>query len=324
MESKWKLYLKLSCILLRKKDPIFLYICKYRKMFNQKWEIPIWSQHFSLNSPNQIIRALFYLIYIIDTFESIFVPLKTSETKFISKLNITEISLISYELWKCNLCPSDMHTNLVNVQLNRLLDTSEWWLANPRAGNRLKTRQGWVLEAAMVSMEIGHVETVLCNVWHHVVHFIGTAVVSDGGFHLCFLIGWCNQLWTWWGKNRTEDRISVPHAAAGSIDNVMESTEAVNRLVRDLKSSSVVSTFPLDHQPIPVFPAVCLRTCGHVSQNYCSSAWKPWGQTPFSYQAARWILQTLYGLRAKLRDLPLSFFFSLTYHSWTKFDHKQD
>lgn len=324
MESKWKLYLKLSCILLRKKDPIFLYIYKYRKMFNQKWEIPIWSQHFSLNSPNQIIRALFYLIYIIDTFESIFVSLKTSETKFISKLNITEISLISYELWKCNLCPSDMHTNFVNVQLNRLLDTSEWWLANPRAGNRLKTRQGWVLEAAMVSMEIGHVETVLCNVWHHVVHFIGTAVVSDGGFHLCFLIGWCNQLWTWWGKNRTEDRISVPHAAAGSIDNVMESTEAVNRLVRDLKSSSVVSTFPLDHQPIPVFPAVCLRTCGHVSQNYCSSAWKPWGQTPFSYQAARWILQTLYGLRAKLRDLPLSFFFSLTYHSWTKFDHKQD
>lgn len=306
------------------KRPHFLYIYKYRKMFNQKWEIPIWSQHFSLNSPYQIIRALFYLIYIIDTFESIFVPLKTSETKFISKLNITEISLISYELWKCNLCPSDMHTNLVNVQLNRLLDTSEWWLANPRAGNRLKTRQGWVLEAAMVSMEIGHVETVLCNVWHHVVHFIGTAVVSDGGFHLCFLIGWCNQLWTWWGKNRTEDRISVPHAAAGSIDNVMESTEAVNRLVRDLKSSSVVSTFPLDHQPIPVFPAVCLRTCGHVSQNYCSSAWKPWGQTPFSYQAARWILQTLYGLRAKLRDLPLSFFFSLTYLSWTKFDHKQD
>lgn len=276
-------------------------------------------------SQNQFIRALFYLICIIDTFESIFVPLKkTSEIKFISKLNITEISHISYKLWKSNLCPSDMHTNLVNVQLYRLLDTSEWWLANPCAGNRLKMRQGWVLEAAMVSMEIGHVETALCNVWHHVVHFIGTAVVSDGGFHLCFLIGWCNQLWTWWGKNRTEDRISVPHAAAGSIDNVMESTEAANRLVRDLKSSSVVSTFPLDHQPIPVFPAVCLRTCGHISQNCCSSVWKPWGQTPFSYQEARWILQTLYGLRAKLRDYPFSFFFSLTYHSWTKFDREQD
>ncbi len=72
-----------------------------------------------------------------------------------------------------------------------------------------------------------------------------------------------------------EDDISVPHAAAGSIDNVMEITEPANRLVRDLKSSSVVSTFPLDRQPISVFPAVCLRTSGHVSQNNCSSVWKP-------------------------------------------------
>lgn len=120
----------------------------------------------------------------------------------------------------------------------------------------------------MVSMEISHVETALCNVWHHVVHFVGTAVVSDGGFHLCCLIGWCNQF------QMREDSTAVHHAAAGSIDNVMEMTEAANRLVRDLKSSSVVSTFPLDRQPIPVFPAVCLCTNGRVSQICCSSAWE--------------------------------------------------
>lgn len=200
----------------------------------------------------------------------------------------------------------------------RLLNASELWLANPCAGNRLKTRQGWALEAAMVSMEIGHVETVLCNVWRHVVHFICTDVVSDGGFHLCFLIGCCNQLCTWWGTIRTEDRISVPHAATGSIDNVMESTEAANRLVRVLKSSSVVSTFPLDHQPIPVIPAVRLRTCGHVSQYYCLETLRP--DTIFLSGSQVDLTNSLWneGLAERLSFFLLFFFnFSNKPHFWS-------
>ncbi len=95
-----------------------------------------------------------------------------------------------------------------------------------------------------------------------------------------------------------EDDISVPHAAAGSIDNVMEITEPANRLVRDLK---VVQLYQHFLWIVSQFQCSLLSACVQVDTSHRTTAHRfgnPEARNHFSHHDSRWILQALCGLRA--------------------------